>query len=301
MVSNDALKFLKHISTYLIEKLSQAELGMRYLHEIKNCQGGNKGTSLLEIQKREWFRNEMKRLKHEKYNEKTLKNYDSEMRKLKIPKDIREGKQRMISVLSDKTYADIDEIHELYNVNKKDEINIDIKDNKVVKMPDDVFVGYCAGFFDAEGSVHIGVDYCLRTKITNTNFDCLKTINEKFDGYINQLTIDEKYKPEWLLAFHSEGGIPFLKCIESYSIIKGDQIRLAIEYQTKVKKTPNFAKGGLSLDEIKIREQYRQKLHKLKGQTDESIDKIDDKNDTCKYIKNQIVHDHYWNIEYKTT
>ena len=226
VADSDALKVLKYIREYSIEKKEQTDLGIVYMEKKRNCQGGNRGMPFEEVKKREWFRNEIKRLKQERYSEEEILNIEKEIQKFK-----------------DKKF--------------------------ISKISCDIIVGYCAGFFDGEGSVHIGVDknlhYTLRVGIANTNFECLKIFREEFGGNLTPKTVlYDGAKPEWIWTQNSDFSTEFLKTVLPWCVVKKEQVKLAIEY-LHMKTEPYCRKRGTPISELKLREEYRSRLHMLKG------------------------------------
>jgi len=68
--SRDALYFLKIIEPFCDEKKQQVSLGIRFEQGKRSCTGGNHGgRSKHEIERCEFFRKELQRLKHEQPNE----------------------------------------------------------------------------------------------------------------------------------------------------------------------------------------------------------------------------------------
>ncbi len=289
--SYNAFKFLQYIKCYSVVKSKQVELGIKFFNEIKNYSGYNKGIPTTEIQKRKWFYNEIKRLNHESCSSEVIKDYDNEIKKLEINKDIKNGNQKVLSTSNDKIYADISEIYKMYDVKEK---NKTIED-KIINMPDDAFIGYFAGFFDAEGCVRITKNYTLTTFIKQTKYNILKMIYDKYGGVVEKTEkmkktdIGNERKQQWVWRINSNDCVPFLKSVTNFSITKRTQIDVAIEYQTliKTKYNPSFGRNSLDSTEINKRELYRQKLIELKKQNNEAdveefkcniIDKNNNKN-----------------------
>lgn len=270
--ADNAFRVLKYIQSYSVVKRRQIDLGIKFFDEIKDYSGYNKGIPQIEIQKREWFANKMKKLNHEKYDEKVLQCYDNEIKKLSIDKDIRDGKQL--------TLLGLDELYKIKGIKENNET----KEDQIVNMSDDVFIGYCAGFFDAEGCVLITRGYNLKAFIKQTSYDILKMICDKYGGIVDKIKkmkktdIGNDRKQQWEWRISSDSSVPFLKAIYPYTILKQEQIGLCIEYQTlsKVKYNPKFGRNPLSTDEKNKREHYRIKLIELKKQSGEEMEEYDD-------------------------
>ena len=273
---NQVINFLDYIYPYSIEKREQIEISLKYQKEIRSYNPGKKLSSL-ELEQRKWFYNELKKLKHEKYNEKKLKNYDNEIKKLKIPKEIREGTQQLLDGCT------LDNLYEYNNIDDSnindsniDDSNINdsnINDSNIndIKTPEDILSGYLAGFFDGEGCISIiktknPLRYTLNVHVINTNFDILKLYNNKFGGNIVKNTnknSKEYYKEAWVWYPFSDNIITFLKFIKPYTIVKNEQIEYAIkfkEWYSKIRKIKTS-------DQIQISEKYYIKLRELKKET----------------------------------
>lgn len=148
--------------------------------------------------------------------------------------------------------------------------------------------GYITGFFDGEGCIHIDKCYDLNIIIESADYSCLLLFLNEFNFSVYK-KICEIYKVSWHCTLNVNDNLSFLNLIEPHSIVKKDQIRLAIEYQKLMTVTRN-CKKGLSESEVKMREYYRQKLMELKKRLEESIENGDDNTDVIMCItKNQLL------------
>jgi len=103
----------------------------------------------------------------------------------------------------------------------------------------DCELAYVAGFFDGEGSIYLchGSNYFLCATLTNTRYDVLKQISERFGGQISKSpNPDKKYtrKQLYRLRWYSNQAKSFLELIWPYLIIKRDKAILAIEFQSRM-------------------------------------------------------------------
>lgn len=271
------LHFLEHVYPILIEKRKQVELVIHYLKEVKTERNYFK---LPKIQKqyREWLIKELGRLKHEKYDERELKNYDNELKKLRIPKDVRECRQNTLIPLE-----------EIYRENGID-YNKEIADN-INFIPDISkyeLVGYFSGFFDGEG--YVGIEkgqrdsYTLFVVITNSNYDILNLYQKRFGGDIrpsNDKYMKEYHKKKWKWYITNNYTIPFLKYILRWTIVKKSQIYEAIKFQEWHNKI-----GVINtIEKKRIADSYMLKLKELKKDTGEDIDNLDRESYTNKNDK----------------
>ncbi len=223
LYSNDALKFLKYINTYSIEKKVKANLGIKY-QEYKNMY-----RNLSEVSNKDWFYNEMKKLNSVGYNGDMSVDYANEIKKHYISKDIRDGKQGILFGTIEDLYKNLG--IDTTNKNEKNSCSI---------TNEDAQLGYLAGFFDGEGNVTIIKDdrydsHILKVDISNNNIDILNIYNSKFNGKLhkhNKKKNDyEYYETQYTLRFTSGKSLNFLKSIYLYTIVKNKQIKYAIEFQ----------------------------------------------------------------------
>lgn len=268
----DNIRFLEYICPNLIEKRKQAELMLYYLKEIKPSRRDYFRLSETQREQREWLSKELERLKHEKYDEQEIHNYENEIKELQIPKDIREGRQS--------TLLDLDCIYKELEIdkNKNQVIKKDI--NSMPNMSEDIFLGYIIGFFDGEGYVGICKgkrdSYILRLAVTNSNFDILKIYENKYGGKIRPKTnkyAKEYYKKLWLWEIFDNDVLSFLRKIYTYAKVKKEQIYYAIKFQefhntVRVINTPEKKKRA---------EYYMLKLKELKKDTGENINSCSNK------------------------
>jgi len=261
--ADDAIPFLKYIYTYSIEKRLQIELGIKYQESIKLTYARSKGMSQSEVEKREWFKNKIEELKHITPTEQELKSYNNEIKKLSISKDVRDGKQKVI-------FGTVDDLYKNLGINTTEQETI----NKqlIPKMSNYIEIGYLAGFYDGEGYVGISKgkrdSYSLSVEIANTNFDMLKIYETKFGGKIRLIKKEEEhYKEKYHWDITNHNALPFLKYIQPFTIVKRQQIDLAIEFQewhnqVKIIKTPEQKKKA---------EWYYNTLKDMKQETGEEI------------------------------
>lgn len=263
--SDEAISFLEYVNKYSIEKRQQIELGLRYQKEEKVTYSRSerrRGLSQTEKEKREWFVNELKRLKHETSD--TLKNYDNEIKKLRISKDVREGKQATLIPLED--------IYEEMGINMSETIKeSESTENQIQNIPDmsqNVVIGYISGFFDGEGSIGIykGTrdSYQLYVSNSNSNLDILKLYEKNFGGEIRPVE-DSKNKQNFQWNVRHNDALPFLRTIEKFTVVKRKQIHFAIQFQ----EWHNSVGIITTVEQKKKAEQYYQLLKDLKKETGE--------------------------------
>lgn len=111
------------------------------------------------------------------------------------------------------------------------------------KSEDDIFLAWAAGFFDGEGCVLVNHRnnnkfHILFTTITQQDPTALHLIKQRFGGNV---TPDKKAASNsfvrkngptlvWRWKAVSFKAQEFLKAIEPYSIVKAEQVRVALEF-----------------------------------------------------------------------
>lgn len=272
ILHEDATRFLECIYPNLIEKRNQAKLMLYYLKEIKPSRRDYFRISETQRRQREWFSKELEILKQEKYDERELKNYENEIKKLQISKDIREGKQS--------TLFGLDCIYKELGIDKNENQIIEEDINCIPDMSVDVFFGYMTGFFDGEGYVGITKghrdSYTLRIAVTNSNFDILNIYKNKYGGKIRPKTnkdAKEYHKKLWLWELFNNDILLLLRKMYPYTKVKKEQIYYAIKFQ----EFHNAVRVINSSEKKKKADYYMLKLKELKKDTGENINVCNNK------------------------
>lgn len=255
--SENKLRFLEYVYPISIEKRKQIELVIYYLKEVIHSPRMSKYY-------REWLIKELSKLKHEQYDERELKNYVNELKKLRIPKDIREGKQS--------TLIPLEEIYKENEIDTNEEIENENNKSFIPDISKDTFIGYLAGFFDGEG--YIGIEkgkrdsYTLHVIITNSNFDILKIYQDRFGGDIrpsNDKNAKEYHKKKWKWYITNSSALLILKEILRWTVVKKQQIYESIKFQEWHNKI-----GVINtIEKKRIANSYMLKLVELKKETGE--------------------------------
>jgi hypothetical protein len=247
---------------------------LHYLRVIKPSRRDYYRLSETQRRQREWLCKELEMLKREKYDERELKNYENEIKKLQVSKDIREGRQS--------TLLGLDCIYEELGIDKNENQAIE-KDNYIPDMSEDVFFGYMIGFFDGEGYVGITKghrdSYSLRIAITNSNFDILNIYRNKYGGKIRPKTnkdAKEYHKKLWLWEIFNNDMLLLLRKMYPYAKVKKEQIYYAIKFQ----EFHNIVRVINSSEKKKRAEYYMSKLKELKKDTGENVDNCNNKSYT---------------------
>lgn len=129
---------------------------------------------------------------------------------------------------------------------------------------------YIAGLFDAEGSINIyekkkkstGVScYYLNCSITNTNLEVVEKSKEVIGGYISRYNpLNKKHKIVYKNRLSCKKAFFFLKNIQNFTVIKKEQIAMAIEFQNI---TNNKSDHKLKKNEYKRKREIKIKISKL--------------------------------------
>lgn len=95
---------------------------------------------------------------------------------------------------------------------------------------------YIAGLFDGEGCVHIartkrgyGIYYYIHVSIANSDKNVLELVQQQFGGRISA-NIAQTNWPVWKWEAQVDQALPFLQTITPLTIIKRDQMELALEF-----------------------------------------------------------------------
>lgn len=111
-------------------------------------------------------------------------------------------------------------------------------------MEDKLFLAWAAGFFDGEGCVIIELSTSpkslrkqrtsLHATVTQTSIPCLEKLKERFGGSIKTYEHTCPNSSRWAVqhtwVVRNENAILFLKQILPYTIVKKEQICVAIQY-----------------------------------------------------------------------
>lgn len=131
-------------------------------------------------------------------------------------------------------------------------------------------IAYLAGLFDGEGCVFIsrkkstGVNpsYGVSVSISNCHRGILELLRRAYGGYVKHYNETRPNQRDWFTWQLSGGKMAasFLTAIRPYSIIKAEEIDLALEFALRV--TPKTSR--LTDQEVSVREGYKTQLSALK-------------------------------------
>jgi hypothetical protein len=136
---------------------------------------------------------------------------------------------------------------------------------------------YAAGLFDGEGYVRIArwekpnsmhIRYQIFMGIGMCFYPVIKMLSDQYGGTINENRHDlrnpkNRIQFNWKLA--SQKAAAFLRRIEPYSVVKQDEINVALQLQEHIDNNPYIPTGKNHEYERKDRAQileYREKLYK---------------------------------------
>ena len=132
---------------------------------------------------------------------------------------------------------------------------------------------YWAGLFDGEGCVLIASDkgksHHLRVTIVNTHLGVLQQLRHAFGGSLvpHHRFSDPRHRrhqPSWTWCATTRNAAEFLELIRDHSIVKQEQIDLALEFVGRRRKQSN---RPLSDEELNMRSNYVLTLKELKRGT----------------------------------
>lgn len=120
-----------------------------------------------------------------------------------------------------------------------------------------VSIEYLTGFFDADGYVGIVKGktgyYNLRCTLTNIDKLVLQKIQSEYGGLIQSKSLSNpKWSHQYSLVWNGEKAKTILKLMENYSIVKRNQIQLALTFPIgKYNKDEEKERINLGLREMK--------------------------------------------------
>lgn len=141
-----------------------------------------------------------------------------------------------------------------------------------MEEPSGLDLAWAAGFFDGEGCVRIqkesvqrrlNLHYLLQVIVVNTDPAPLDALSEWFGGNVHRRDRTDGHKTLWWWELGSAAAERFLRAIRPYSIVKCEQIDLALEFRATF--DPSYPKKlGLTSDILDCRERQRLILASLK-------------------------------------
>lgn len=128
---------------------------------------------------------------------------------------------------------------------------------------------YAAGLFDGEGCVYIRKctdrHYQLVVEVQMTDAAPIYALKDSYGGMVkeknNSKRVNRRNSFVWYMT--ATDAVPFLTDILPYTLVKHDQIKLALEFQSRFQKG-NTRWNKLSDSEIAIRHDMYLRLQELK-------------------------------------
>ena len=122
-------------------------------------------------------------------------------------------------------------------------------------MEDQLFLAWAAGFFDGEGCVIVeiskekrcrhGFRTALHATVTQTSLPCLELFLKRFGGSIKTSDAKTPNGRRWAVQYtwvvRNENAAIFLREIQPYTVVKREQINVALKYPLTA---PNGKKYG---------------------------------------------------------
>lgn len=137
---------------------------------------------------------------------------------------------------------------------------------------------YWSGLFDGEGCVTISITHSryhqLRVEIQMTDREPLELLLKQYGGTLTDRKPDNRgrRRPAFRWMICSRDAVPFLEDILPYSIVKAEEIRTAIEFQsTMFQGQGQYTRWNKVPDEeVSRRNAYRIRLQELKRRNNDS-------------------------------
>lgn len=129
---------------------------------------------------------------------------------------------------------------------------------------------YIAGFFDGEGYVaftkrHKTNKIELVVSMANTHRQVMDEIQKVAGSIVTFHKGYHGFMPHYRLTFCGRKALEFLIAIQPYSVVKREEIDLALEFIKIMKPRYSGLGGKLTVDEIQEREDLYLKMKAMKG------------------------------------
>ena len=144
-----------------------------------------------------------------------------------------------------------------------------------------IFLAWAAGFFDGEGCVLVeqskearckhGVRTSLHATVTQTSLPCLHKYVDVFGGNIvtnEHVTPNgRRWSVQYRWSVRNEKAVNFLTAIQPYSVVKAEQIAVALRYPLVAKNGKKYGNQGNPIpDEVmKARLEVREMLQRIRA------------------------------------
>jgi len=147
---------------------------------------------------------------------------------------------------------------------------------------DPLFLAWAAGFFDGEGCVLVeqskesrckhGIRTSLHATVTQTSLPCLQKYLEAFGGSISTSEYITPNGRRWSVQYRwsvrNEKAVNFLMAIQPYSIVKAEQILVALRYPLAAENGRKYGNQSNPIpdDVMKARLEVRELLQKIRAE-----------------------------------
>lgn len=127
----------------------------------------------------------------------------------------------------------------------------------------DIEAAYLAGYFDGDG--HVGIvkskkgHYCLQTELSSTDPTIPQWLYRLFGGSLDIRKRGGNFKPQHRWIASSKKSAALLKEVASFVQIKKEQVKIALQFSSGIKRTGK----ALSQETVLDREQMRLAISKL--------------------------------------
>lgn len=135
---------------------------------------------------------------------------------------------------------------------------------------------YWAGLFDGEGYVGLGHNkakastFILHVRVVNCNEYPLTLLVEQFGGSVYNTESGQRKHRLYCWTAYGNNAATFLSAINTYSIIKKNQIDLALRFLQESYK--GVGRGGMPLEAAQRRTWYFEEFKRLKRSSFERIE-----------------------------
>ena len=139
-----------------------------------------------------------------------------------------------------------------------------------------VRLAYYGGLFDGEGSVFVSHQYrpsrmnkglCLVVSVAMTDTIALRALLKDFGGSIStcgRMPKPTHHKQPYKWTVKARLAVAFLSSIRPYTLIKTDQIDVALMFQARINTVDFRGRGGLPMEEYEARLELMRRLRALK-------------------------------------
>lgn len=105
------------------------------------------------------------------------------------------------------------------------------KRSRYIFTKDEAELAYLAGIIDGEGCIGVAKRRYVRLRVSNTNFDLIQWLYQKFGGSIWNVKVKGNRRAQKCWTLKAKKATDLLECVLPYLIIKEEQAQLALHWQ----------------------------------------------------------------------